>query len=293
MKNYTPLVQNVLQGFSSGTYKTMADVARLTLQDWTNLVNQAGAPPGIDAAGQATPAEVFASVVYTRITRSYPTAALSSRITSGKFVPEALQRPLTTFFANNPSLELLTHNILAYLAAQPNALAGIAAESQAEVVASLRGFQRVLRVAPRPDVAETLLNLGFTSATQINAMGSQGFFDRATAGGLDQARGERGVRGRLAALRPGRVALHAAEPGLARAPAAGYRRPGRLRGRGTAGSPAGPHPYYLVRFAGLLRHRRLHVGPQPCRLLVRPAAMAPRTSARTADGARPPRQPAT
>ena len=184
VKNYTPLVQNVLQGFSSGTYKTMADVARLTLQDWTNLVNQAGAPPGIDAAGQATPAEVFASVVYTRITRSYPTAALSSRITSGKFVPEALQRPLTTFFANNPSLELLTHNILAYLAAQPNALAGIAAESQAEVVASLRGFQRVLRVAPRPDVAETLLNLGFTSATQINAMGSQGFFDRATAGGL-------------------------------------------------------------------------------------------------------------
>ena len=184
VKNYTPLVQNVLEGFSSGTYQTTADLARLTLQDWTNLVNQTGAPPGIDAAGSATPAEVFASVVYTRVTRAYPTVALSSRITAGHFVAETLQRPLTTFFTNNPSLELLTHNIPAYLATQPGALDGIPAEAQAGVVASLRGFQRVLRVAPRPDVAETLLSLGFTSATQINAMGSQAFFDRATAGGL-------------------------------------------------------------------------------------------------------------
>jgi hypothetical protein len=184
VKNYTPLVQNVLARFSSGTYNATADLARLTLQDWTNLVGQTGAPPGIDAAGSATPAEVFASVVYTRVTRAYPTVALSSRITTGTFVPETLRRPLTTFFTNNPNLELITHSIPAYLAAQPDALAGIPAEAQAEVVASLRRFQRVLRVAPRPDVAETLLGLGFTSATQINALGSQAFFDRATAGGL-------------------------------------------------------------------------------------------------------------
>ncbi len=184
VKNYTPLVRSVLAGFSSGTYTTTADLARLTLQDWTDLVNQAGAPPGIDAAGSATPAEVFASVVYTRVTRAYPTVALSSRITTGGFVAESLQRHLTTFFADNPGLELITHNIPAYLAAQPGALNGVPAEAQAAVVASLRSFQRVLRVAPRPDVAETLLGLGFTSATQINAMGSQAFFDRATAGGL-------------------------------------------------------------------------------------------------------------
>jgi hypothetical protein len=52
------------------------------------------------------------------------------------------------------------------------------------VVGALRSFQRVLRVAPRPDVAETLLSMDLRSATQINSMGSQAFFDRATAAGL-------------------------------------------------------------------------------------------------------------
>jgi hypothetical protein len=184
VKNYPPLVQQVLAGFSSDAYQTTADLARLTLSDWTNLVNRTGPPPGIDAAGPATPAEVFASVVYTRVTRAYPTAALSSRITTGTFVPAELHRPLTTFFAHNPGLELLSHNIPAYLKAEPEALAGVPEEAQAAVVASLRTFQRVLRVAPRPDVAETLLGLGFTSATQINGLGSQAFFDLATAGGL-------------------------------------------------------------------------------------------------------------
>ncbi len=80
VKNFVPLVQNLVQGFASGTYKTLPDLARLSVQDWVQLVNQTGPPPGIDAAGTASPAQVFASVVYTRITRAYPTAALSGRI---------------------------------------------------------------------------------------------------------------------------------------------------------------------------------------------------------------------
>ena len=116
VKNFVPLVQNLLQGFSSGTYQTLPDLARLSLQDWVQLVSQTGPPPGIDAAGTATPAQVFASVVYTRTTRAYPTAALSGRIAAGTFVPPAQQRPLIQFFQNNPGLELIKDNIPAYLA---------------------------------------------------------------------------------------------------------------------------------------------------------------------------------
>ena len=185
VKNFVPLVQNLLQGFSSGTYQTLPDLARLSLQDWVQLVSQTGPPPGIDAAGTATPAQVFASVVYTRTTRAYPTAALSGRIAAGTFVPPAQQRPLIQFFRNNPGLELIKDNIPAYLASHGDtAFAGISNEDQAAVVANARSFQRVLRVAPDPDVAQTLLGLGIKSATQIATLGQQQFFLKATAAGL-------------------------------------------------------------------------------------------------------------
>jgi fibronectin type 3 domain-containing protein len=185
VKNYVPLIQTVLQGFTAGTYTTLPNLARLSLQAWVQLVNQTGAPPGIDGAGSATPAQVFASVVYTRITRAYPTAALSGRITTGKFIPPAQQTPLVQFFQNNPSLELLKESIPAYLAAQgSNAFNGINPVDQAAVVANVRVLQRILRVAPNTDVAETLLSLGINSATQIAVLGEQQFFLKATAAGM-------------------------------------------------------------------------------------------------------------
>ena len=185
VKNFVPLVQNLLQGFASGTYKTLPDLARLSLQDWVQLVNKTGPPPGIDAAGTASAAEVFASVVYTRVTRAYPTAALSGRIATGSFVPRVQQQSLIQFFQNNPSLELIKDNIPAYLANQGDkAFTGISQEEQAAVVTNIRSFQRVLRVAPNPDVAQTLLGLGIKSATQIATLGQQRFFLKATAAGL-------------------------------------------------------------------------------------------------------------
>jgi hypothetical protein len=185
VKNYTPLLQNLLQGFAAETYQGLPDLARLSKQDWVQMVNQTGAPPGIDAAGTATPAEVFASVIYTRVTRAYPTAALSGRITTATLVPQAQQQPLVQFFKNNPSLELLKDNIPAFLATQGSkAYTGIDQDQQAEVVANARAFQRVLRVSPDADVAQTLLGLGIHSATQIATMGNQQFFVKATAAGL-------------------------------------------------------------------------------------------------------------
>jgi hypothetical protein len=146
-----------------------------------DLVNQSGPPPSIDAAGAASPAEVFARVVYARVTRAYPTAALSSRITTSNLVPAPQRAPLTRFFENNPTLELVKHNIPVYLASHgDNAFPGIGPEDRAAVVANARRFQRVLRVVPHIDAAQTLLGLGIHSATQIAAIGRQQFFVLAT-----------------------------------------------------------------------------------------------------------------
>ena len=185
VKNHVPLVQILLQGFTAGTYKTLPDLARLGKQDWVALVNQAGPPPSIDAAGTASPAEVFAAVIYSRITRAYPTAALSSRVATATFIPQAQQAPLRQFFQNNPTLEVVKQNIPVYLATQGDkAFTGIGADDRPAVVDNLRRFQRVLRVTPNPDTAETLLGLGIHSATQIATLGQQQFFVKATKAGL-------------------------------------------------------------------------------------------------------------
>jgi hypothetical protein len=186
VKNYVPLVQTLLSGFSAGTYKSLSDLARLSVSDWIAIVNKTGAPPGIDAAGMP-PAEVFARVVYTRVTRTFPTVALASRITGGSFVkPERQRQPLAQFFQNNPTLELVKDNVPAYISAQGNskAFAGIDESDKPAVISNIRAFQRVLRVSPDPDVAQALLGLGIGSATQIASMGQQQFFAKATAAGL-------------------------------------------------------------------------------------------------------------
>ena len=187
VKNQVPLVQILVGGFASGTYQTLPDLARLSKQDWVQLVNQAGPPASINAAGTATPAEVFAAVVYTRVTRAYPTAALSSRVVTGNFVPQGQREPVTLFFKNNPVLELVKDNIPVYLAAQGDkAFSGISPGDRPAVVAAARSFQRVLRVAPDVDAAETLLGLGIHSATQIATMGQQQFFVAATSAGISK-----------------------------------------------------------------------------------------------------------
>ena len=185
VKNYVPLIEKLVQGFSSGTYNALPDLARLSLQDWVNLVNQTGPPPGIDAAGTASPTQVFASVIYSRVTRAYPTAALSNRIATAELVPQPQQKPLAQFFQNNVSLELIKDSIPAYLASQgAKAFTGISAQDQAAVVDNARSFQRVLRVAPNADVAQNLLRVGIKSATHIATIGEQQFFIKATAAGL-------------------------------------------------------------------------------------------------------------
>src|SRR5580693_3459849 len=163
----------------------LPDLARLSLQNWVELVNEIGAPPNVDA-------QAFATSVYHRVTRAYPTTALSSGVASGNFVPKAERTPLERFFQNNPSLELIKHNIPAYLAERGDqAFAGIALEDRPEVLAEVRSFQRVLHVAPQPDAAQTLLELGIKSATQIAALGQQQFSLKATAAGMTKSEAER------------------------------------------------------------------------------------------------------
>lgn len=185
VKNHPPLLQLLLQRFETGASTHLSDLARLSLQDWEGLVNQAGPPTSIDASGGVSPSEVFARVVYARVTRAFPTVALASRITSGNLVPKSEQAPLDQFFTQNSGLNLLRHNLSAYLNQEgQKAFAGIPPKDQAGVVSNVRRIQRVLFITPEVDSANTLLKTGIHSATQIAMMGRQQFFLQATQSGL-------------------------------------------------------------------------------------------------------------
>ena len=71
------------------------------------------------------------------------------------------------------------------------AFAGIDEQDRPAVVATVRTFQRVLRVAPDVDAAQALLSSGVTSATQIAVLGRQQFFVEATAAGLTKSEANR------------------------------------------------------------------------------------------------------
>ena len=192
VKNHVPLLQLVLSRLDSSKPTSLSDLARLQLTDWEGMVKQVGAPPSIDPAGSVDPNDVFARVVYARVTRAFPTAALSSRVLTGNLVPKAEQGPLNQFFINNADVNLIRHNLAAWVADRgENAFAGIAVADRPAVIANAKRMQRVLFVAPDVDTAHTLLGLDLDSATRITMLGRQQFFVQATKAGLSKVQANR------------------------------------------------------------------------------------------------------
>src|SRR5579863_2847073 len=182
VKNSLPLVSNLQQSFNAGTHKVLSDLAKLSRNDWLNLINSSGAGAVPSNIAGADPAATFAHEIYDRVTASYPTAALSARVAS--FVPAAQQAPLNTFFANNSSLDLRRENLAIFLKqAGAAAFNGIAAGDKDAVLANANAMQRVLRIVPHVDMAQSLLTAGLTSAASIAMMGKQQFVAKMVGAG--------------------------------------------------------------------------------------------------------------
>jgi hypothetical protein len=190
VKNTLPLVTALGARFTDGTYTSLPELARLTEQDWLDLITARGpgaVPANIVGAGGASPAATFAREIHERITRAYPTAALAARIGDGGIVPAQQQAPLQAFMANNAALDLRRQNLDAYLASMgQGAFQGVAAADQPAVVANLRAFQRVLRIVPHIATCQALLRLGIASSAAIAVQGKQQFVARLAAAGVSR-----------------------------------------------------------------------------------------------------------
>ena len=89
------------------------------------------------------------------------------------------------------------------------------------MIANARSLQRVLRVTPNTTVAQTLLTLGFKSATQIANLSEQAFFRKATAAGLTKPEANRRI-GRVTALCATGGHLYSIQLGFGWSSAAGH-----------------------------------------------------------------------
>ncbi|HSN30850.1 MAG TPA: neuraminidase-like domain-containing protein, partial [Kofleriaceae bacterium] len=183
VSNFAPLVTELLEQL--GASGTVADLARMSSQDWVALVGKTGLPPDFVPPPKTDPATAYAARMTAAVGDAFPTATMAARVAS--FVPAPEQRPVAQFFANNPDLELVSQNLAVYLESAPGAFKGISERDRETVIATARTMQRVLRIAPTPDVAHQLVASGITSATQIATLGKQQFVARAAAGGISEA----------------------------------------------------------------------------------------------------------
>lgn len=182
VKNSLPLIATLQQRFANGTYASLSDLARLSEADWLKLIESAGGEAVPTNIAGEDPAATFARETYDRLTAAYPTAALSTRI--GSFAPASEHAPLKTFFENNPALDLRRDNVEIYLEqAGDAAFKGISEEDKAAAIANVHAMQRVLRIAPHVDMAQTLLTTGLDSATSVAVMGKQQFVTRMVQAG--------------------------------------------------------------------------------------------------------------
>lgn len=187
VKNSLPLIQQLNGKFGAGAFTELPQLATLSVKDWEDVITAAG--PGAVPANLAPPAGVtaasaFAQETYDRVTRVYPTAALFSRAASDALVPAAQQPAVTSFFAANPTLDLRRENLEVYLKNSGDAaFNSVPADQRTALVSNVRGFQRLLRIAPHVDTAARLLKLGFNSATTIANQGKLQFVDKLVGAG--------------------------------------------------------------------------------------------------------------
>jgi len=168
-RNHAPLINAILQA-QQGTLTTARDLARLPLASWQTLIAGSGVPDDVPGADAAAKAANYAATIVRTMEVLYPTTVFAARLKAD--MPRAAPA-LSRFFDQNPDFEMRDTHVDAYLAAHDTALAGV--EKPDELVRNLRRVQRVIRLTPRYDDVQRLMEDGLDSAGDIVQRGRAAF----------------------------------------------------------------------------------------------------------------------
>lgn len=177
--NHVPLVNLLQQQRQSGEVSSLRDLARLTQQDWIELINQqvddkpVGFPPMVPGETDEEKISSYALTMTHIMEDAFPTAVISYRIKPDDF--EHAQT-VADFLQVNPEFDFRQQRIDCYLAENEDALAGN--DNKEALVSKLKSIQRLFNISTRYDKCrsiQTLLADGVDSAYAICRMGKAEF----------------------------------------------------------------------------------------------------------------------
>jgi len=177
-QQHLPLIKAIVVGQVAGTTVTqLRDLARLDASDWSAILNQSyggtviGAPASIPGATLADKIGNYAATLTTTLATRFPTPAIAGRLAK-------LNRPvdadLVTFFAQNPDFEFSSTRVAAYVAANPQATAGLS--QPATAVQALKARERVFKLTRTFEQSDPLILAGIDSARAVESLGQTALY---------------------------------------------------------------------------------------------------------------------
>ncbi len=200
------LTDQLIQANGITTPDQLGLLAANTAQDWAGILdkNKIEPPAGVPGQSAAERTQNYATQLEQAFVGAFPSAAFTARIQKDaqSLIPNA--GTIANFLKANPTFDLVATRIGAFLSAQgkpasapaapaattaaapagkpaaasaPAAPAALSAE-QATLADQLRRTQRVLKLAPTYEAANTLMGDGVDSARKIYRMGQSRFIAR-------------------------------------------------------------------------------------------------------------------
>jgi hypothetical protein len=171
--NHLPLVQRLAGMRDEGEFTDLADLARLSVDDWTKILasdnggSPVGVPPGVPGDSDAAKTRTYARALANRVEDAFPQQYVRHRLENDETVPG--RDNLRAFLDANPDFDLRATRLDSYLSAHPTAMDAVPDPGAAPL--QIKALQRIYRLAPRYAEASALLKAGITSAHAITRMG--------------------------------------------------------------------------------------------------------------------------
>ena len=157
--------------------KSARDLAKLTQQQWVDLITANGSqvPPSTDGQTPADKVQTYASTLINQSERMFPAIALAAMVARSPRNPLPNIGTVQKFLDDNPDFNLRADNVDAYVKDS-----GVALDDA--TLTQTRVMQRVHRIAPRAAVGQVLLDNRIHNSSQIVAMGKERFARLLTGG---------------------------------------------------------------------------------------------------------------
>jgi peptidoglycan hydrolase-like protein with peptidoglycan-binding domain len=153
------------------------DAAKLTVDDWSALIDQNGGlvPPNTDGQTAADKVKTYATMLASRSELMFPSVALVASVVRSVATPLTNAHAVQTLMDAHPELDLRGVSVDVFV--QKNAIA-----IDDATLTDTRVLQRVARIAPTAAAGQVLLENKLHNSAQIVAMGEDRFLATMTGG---------------------------------------------------------------------------------------------------------------